>query len=47
MTQHKILKADAPINEEQLDRLAQEGWTLIEILPHGGWLYFYFRREES
>lgn len=46
---HKTLMADALISAEQLDRMYQEGWSLIQILEtkiNGTPQYvFYFRRE--
>jgi len=34
--QHKTISADSLINHEQLDRLAMEGWRMIQIIPPHG-----------
>jgi hypothetical protein len=39
---YKVLSAATPINEAQLEELANQGWYLIAILPWNGLLYFYF-----
>jgi hypothetical protein len=43
--QYKVLEADTPINEQQLEELAIDGWHLVEILPYQDIFYFYFKRE--
>lgn len=43
---YKILQADSLINEEQLNKLYEEGWELIAIVP-GKYNYFYFKRVVS
>lgn len=37
-----VLEADSPINAEQLDRLALEGWRLITVVEWRNRFYFYF-----
>jgi hypothetical protein len=42
--QYKVLAADSPINEKQLERLAHEGWQLITVVEWRNSFYFYFIR---
>jgi len=41
---YKVLKADSPINAEQLEQLSRQGWELVEIVEWRGTFYFYFRQ---
>ena len=43
--EYRIFVVSTPVNEEQLDELARQGWRLITILPFQNKLYFYFVRE--
>jgi hypothetical protein len=42
--EYHILQADSPINDEQLNDLAAEGWELVTIIQWRGAFYFYFKR---
>ena len=42
MFKYKVLQADTLINEQQLNKLASEGWRLVTIVSEGGQFYFYF-----
>lgn len=44
---YKILQADSPINEKQLEELAQQGWELITIIQWSGNFYFYIRERDE
>ena len=39
---YKVLKADSPINEQQLEEMASQGWSLVAILQWRRSFYFYF-----
>lgn len=45
--EYNILQATSLISEDQLNRLALEGWRLISIVPIGDQFYFYLGRETS
>lgn len=48
MIEYKILRSESPINEEQLNELGKDGWTLVSVVSSDYWLagvfLFYFIR---
>lgn len=44
--EYKILEATTLISEDQLNRIALEGWKLVTIVPCDDKFYFYFGREK-
>lgn len=45
MYEYRVLEAEFLINQEQLNKLASEGWRLVTIIDCAETFYFYFERE--
>lgn len=44
MIEYMVLEAEAPANSDDLQSLVDKGWELVTVTPHGGHLYYYFKK---
>jgi hypothetical protein len=40
-----VCEGTAPLGEEDLNRMGEEGWELVGVAPTGPQVRFYFKRE--
>lgn len=45
--EYNVLEGDSLPNAENLNKLAQDGWELVQIIDRGGYVYVYVRRRSK